>query len=138
MFRPSAVVLGVVVLASAGGCRNLFGERGCLTSSGSGSALYRLVGGGQPLAEGCYDAVTGQPVPCPPSALLVPGGPYPLPSGVVPGPGGSRPDELPFPAPSDMIPRPGVPFAPPSPAPGEGANLSPNKGTAPVRPAAKP
>ncbi len=130
MFRPSLVALGIVFLASAIGCRNLCGDRGSLTSHNRSAAPCQLVGSGKPMAEGCYDAITGQPVPCPPSSTVIPGGSYPLPSAGIPG--STRPDELPFPAPSDMIPRPGVPYAPPSPAPGEGASLGP-KGAIPVR-----
>ncbi|VTT99983.1 unnamed protein product [Gemmataceae bacterium] len=100
------------------------GEPPCMLTSGSGARL----------SEGCYDAITGQPVPCPPSnsppgGMVLPAPTYPPPAGVAP-----RPDELPFPAPSDNIPRPGVPFAPPSAAPGiEGAALTPKAGATPVR-----
>ena len=74
------------------------------------------------MTGGCYDAITGQPVPCPPPASGLPGG------WEAPPAGGARPDELPFPAPSNLIPNPGVPsvpYAPPSAAPGFGANPDP-------------
>jgi hypothetical protein len=74
--------------------------------------------------EGCYDAITGQPVPCPPATGGIPGGAYPLPPT-----GGTLPNELPFPSPGDMIPRPGVPFAPPSAAPGDGLGVNAKNAT---------
>lgn len=74
--------------------------------------------------SGCFDAATGQPVPCPPD--VVPGGlpdgtyPSPVPSGdLIPGIG--QPDELHMPLPSDRI-QPPVP-AVPLPAP-PGGNVS--------------
>jgi hypothetical protein len=78
------------------------------------------VGSGK-LADGCYDSITGQPVPCPPPTMLIPGGTYP---GVVPGD-----NELPFPGPADMIPAPGVPSAPPVPAPAPFGAANPKSAT---------
>ncbi|MFO0821926.1 MAG: hypothetical protein U0792_02215 [Gemmataceae bacterium] len=77
---------------------------------------YTLTGGSR-MQEGCFDPVTGQPVPCPPPTTLIPGGTYPPPTG-----SGAPQNELPYPSPS-TIPPPGVPYAPPMPAPGsEGAS----------------
>jgi hypothetical protein len=72
--------------------------------------------------EGCFDANTGQPCPCPPEAGGVPGGvmpggtlPYPyMPGPAVPGPA-PFPNELHMPSPSDRIQPPAVPI----PAPGD-------------------
>jgi hypothetical protein len=133
----SALLVGVLSV-SATSCRNNCGTRsGILTSNQPqqrGEPPCMLTSGsGARLGDGCYDAITGQPVPCPPSSpgamMGLPAPTYPPPAGVAP-----RPDELPFPAPSDNIPRPGVPFAPPMPAPGlEGAALTPKAGATPVR-----
>jgi hypothetical protein len=120
--RSSALVLGAALLASAAGCRSC-GDRGWFSSHAAppGGSPCALVGSGAKPLEGCYDAVTGQPCPCPPATGVIPGGAYPLPA---PGGLGTPPNELPFPSPGDMIPRPGVPFAPPSPAPGDGMGVS--------------
>ncbi|HEV3383276.1 MAG TPA: hypothetical protein VG097_00605 [Gemmata sp.] len=73
------------------------------------------------MAEGCYDAVTGTPVPCPPagSTMVIPGA---YPSGPMPQQM-APPNELPFPSPN--IPPTSIPSAVPSPAPGYGASLNP-------------
>ena len=116
--RTSALILGAALLAA--GCRSTCGDRpGCFTANTRADAPCRLTGSGPP-GEGCYDAITGQPVPCPPT-MLVPGGT--IPGGAIPGGPAPRADELPFPGPADMIPAPGVPSAPPSvaPPPGLGA-----------------
>ena len=120
--HPSALIFGTALLVSAAGCRNCDGT-GWFSSHTRSGAPCTLVGSGKPL-EGCYDAITGQPVPCPPPTGVIPGGGYPLP----PPAGSTLPNELPFPSPGDMIPRPGVPFAPPMPAPGEGASGNPKSG----------
>ncbi|MBA4063407.1 MAG: hypothetical protein C0501_06780 [Isosphaera sp.] len=120
--RPSAFLLAAALLAAAAGCRHKCGDR-CddrpfgLTSGTRAGPDCRLVGsGGRAPAEGCFDAVTGRPVPCPPVGPLPPAGAYPLPGGQT-----DPADVLPFPA--ETIPRPAVPFAPPSVAPpGEGAS----------------
>lgn len=120
--RAFAFLAGLALLAVGPGCRSSCGDR-CsdrpfaLTSKGKSGPDCRLVGsGGRPgLTEGCFDAVTGQPVPCPPMTGVLPGG-------TAPPPGAPRTDELlPFPA-ETTIPRPNVPFAPPAAAPGEGAS----------------
>jgi hypothetical protein len=112
MFRPSTLLIGAALLSSSAGCRSC--NHPWFTASNTrGPAPCQLVGSGKPLAEGCYDAITGQPVPCPPANTLIPGGGYP-------GAPTSPPNELPYPSPTDMIPRPGVPYAPPTPAPGVG------------------
>jgi hypothetical protein len=120
--RPSAVLLLAALLTAGAGCRHSCGDRCAdrpfgLTSHPRRGADCQLVGsGGRGLTEGCFDAVTGQPVPCPPVTGL-PGGALPAPGG------GTLPNELPFPTPAETIPRPAVPFAPPSVAPpGEGAS----------------
>ncbi len=75
---------------------------------------------------GCFDAVTGQPVPCPPeTGMVVPGGaPYPI-----PGATGPRPDELHMPAPSDLL----RPQAVPVPAPGDASLPYPASPGVPVK-----
>jgi hypothetical protein len=134
--RLPALVLGAALLASASGCRSSScGSSGCgsrpglglFTSNNANQPPCTLVGSGSRVPGGCYDAITGQPVPCPPPGYAMPGGPYPAPSAGVPGF-----EELPPPAPSNLIPNPNVPFAPPSAAPGMGANSSGAKGTATV------
>jgi hypothetical protein len=126
------MLLGVLLI-SGSGCRSKCGSRQALApapgptpcSSMSG-VPYTLTGGGR-MQEGCFDPVTGQPVPCPPPTTVIPGGTYPPPMGSV-----SPPNELPYPSPS-TIPPPGVPYAPPMAAPGsEGASAMP-KGTTPVK-----
>lgn len=138
MFRRSSVlILGAVLLASSSGCRST-----CNNNSGSGSghgwftansrnsgAPCHLTSNNNNMMEGCFDPITGRPVPCPPpgTGVVIPGGTYQPPLTTP-----TRPDELPFPSPSDMIRPPGVPFAPPYPAPGtgtEGAGMTPKGGT---------
>lgn len=123
-----------LLLTTASGCRNTCGNQQSKSASNTRPDMqpYALTSGGPRMMEGCYDAITGRPVPCPPSTMVLPGNPYQGPPPGIAAP--SRPDELPFPAPSDMIPRPGVPYAPPMPAPGtEGASLTPKAGTTPVK-----
>lgn len=131
MSRPVFGVLVGVLLVSANGCRSNCGSRQaaspapCSTVSG---VPYTLTGGGGRVMEGCYDPITGRPVPCPPPTTLIPGGTYPPPSGG----GFPPPNELPYPSPSTIPPQ-NVPFAPPTPAPGsEGASATP-KGSTPVK-----
>lgn len=123
--RVSALVLTATLLAAAAGCRSSCGTRpGWFTAHSRGGPPCHLTGGGA-VTEGCFDPVTGQPVPCPPAAstILLPGGTAQ--PGVAPGP-----DELPFPSPGDMIRPPGVPYAPPTPAPGmQGAGVTPKGST---------
>jgi hypothetical protein len=126
--RPFGLFLGIALLAAASGCRtncgSSCGDRHSWFSSNTRSGSpCQLVGSGK-LLDGCYDPVTGQPVPCPPPTTLIPGGTYP---GTLP-----RADELPFPGPADMIPAPGVPSAPPQPAPAPfgGASAKPKDATA--------
>jgi hypothetical protein len=113
-------VLALAAAVTTTGCRT---NCGSLASHARQPAPCTLVGsGGRPVTEGCFDAVTGAPIPCPPSAGVMPGGGYPVLPGPAPGfnPGAPA-NELPFPAPSDLIPpRSDVPFAPPTPAPGDG------------------
>lgn len=129
--RSSPVILGIALLAAAGGCRSsCSGRPGWFTSNTRPDPPCHLTSNGK-VMEGCFDPVTGRPVPCPPvgSGVVIPGGTYP--PGIAP-----RPDELPYPSPSDMIRPPGVPFAPPAPAPGiggEGAGVTPKGGTTPVK-----
>jgi hypothetical protein len=70
-------------------------------------------------AETCYDAVTGQPVPCPPMPTTagLPGGSTPPPSTAAP----PAVEELPWPGSSEHIRPPGVPSAP------TGQNATPAK-----------
>jgi hypothetical protein len=97
--------------APAVGAANSYGNSSCQPC--------KLVGNAKPIAEGCYDAITGQPVPCPPmsGAMGVPGV-YPGLPAVPPPPPGA--DVLPFPG--ETIPSPSVPSAQPSVAPGFGMN----------------
>jgi hypothetical protein len=124
----------LMFILSLGGCLSLStGCRQCGQGNGWFTSRTRhdqqpcqLVGSGKPLAEGCYDPVTGQPVPCPPGpGMVVPGGPVPLSAPTLP-------NELP---PPEMIPRPGVPIpsAPPAPAPAPSDGLTGNLKTAPVK-----
>jgi hypothetical protein len=117
--KVSILALAVATFAAAGGCRHRCG--GWFTSNTRADAPCQLVGS----APGCPE---GLPV----------GGSFPagVPGGVLPGggfaPGGAT--ELPLPQPNNLIPPPGVPFAPPTPAPGDtGANVLPvPKGGVPV------
>ena len=137
MSRYSIAVLVGALSISATSCRSNCASRQALTSSNSSSGVpYSLTSGGSRLVEGCYDPITGRPVPCPPTTMIVPGPGGVIPGGTFPPPnsGGTRPDELPFPSPSDNIPRPGVPYAPPMPAPSfEGSSLTPKGSTTPVK-----
>ena len=127
MFRraTSLLLLGTALGALGTGCRSSCGSgHSWFTSNVRSEPPCQLTSNGK-LMEGCFDPVTGRPIPCPPtdSTILIPGGTVP------PGPA-PRPDELPYPAPGDMIPRQGVPYAPPSSAPGmEGAAVPPKGGT---------
>lgn len=128
---PSAMLLGAALLLASAGCRSTCssnrpagcgGGNGWFSSNTSKDVPCTLAGAsGRMPAEGCYDAITGQPVPCPPSAGGFPGGAIPLPA---PGGGGRRPDELPFPETIPPAGVPGSPFAPPSAAPGTGLGLN--------------
>lgn len=118
--KVTMLALAVAAAAAAGGCRSRCG--GWFTSGSRAEAPCQLAGSGPVVIDGV------------PAGGGFSGG---VPGGVVPGgsfvPGGA-PSELPVPQPSDLIPRPGVPFAPPSPAPGEsGASVLPApKGGVPV------
>ena len=131
--RLSAFALAAGLVAAQFGC-NSCGDRPGLFSSRA-----RCDTSGQPVGRGCgcFDAMTGQPVPCPPDvpATLVPGGsPYPYP---IPIPGGGLPPptvELPMPGPADRIGPPAVPFPAPGDAslpfpiaPGVPVKVGPNK-----------
>lgn len=105
-------------LALSTGCRSACnGSRGLFSSHARSETPCQLTSGTRNM-EGCFDAISGQPIPCPPMGTSVIPGVTPVPAPVPTTT--PRPDELPYPSPSDMIPRPGVPFAPPSPAPGTG------------------
>lgn len=126
MFRSSAIVLSAALLAVSAGCRAPCGSgTGCFTSNSRDPSGHLMSNG--KIMEGCFDPVTGRPIPCQPDTgtILIPGGTAQ--PGMAP-----RPDELPYPSPGEMIPRPNVPYAPPFPAPGtgnEGAALTPKNGT---------
>lgn len=126
MFRRlSSLFILAALLALSTGCRSTCnGSRGWFSSNSNSQAPCHLTGNSNGM-EGCFDPVSGRPIPCPPmdSSVVIPGG--------TPSPGfAPRSDELPYPAPSDMIPRPGVPYAPPAPAPGGmGASTTPKTGT---------
>ena len=122
MSRRAILIFGALFLALSTGCRSSCSSRpGWFTAHTQGSAPCHLTSNA---TEGCFDPVTGQPLPCPPdSSILIPGGTAP--PAVAP-----RPDELPYPSPGDMIPRQGVPYAPPAPAPGFGAaSITPKAGS---------
>lgn len=128
MFRRSSLlILGAALIAGSTGCRstcNSNSNSGCNTGHGwfssnsrNAGAPCQLTSNGR-MMEGCFDPISGQPIPCPPAGsgvIIQPGGAFPS-----PGAAPARPDELPFPGPSDMIRPPGVPFAPPYAAPGTG------------------
>jgi hypothetical protein len=117
----STVLFAVAAIAcTLSGCRNCGDRFSWFTSNHRKEAPCQLMGSSG-MKEGCYDAITGQPIPCPPEASIVPGGGIP---GIPP-----RANELPFPGPADMITPPGVPSAPPGPAPAPiGAAKSEAKG----------
>ena len=119
--KVSVLALAVATFAAAGGCRHRCG--GWFTSGCRAEAPCQVAGS----SGGVVDGVpVGGGFPAGVPAGVVPGGGYPLPTG--------GPSELPLPQPSDLIPRQGVPFAPPTPAPGDnGASLLPApKGGVPV------
>ena len=126
MFRRLSVIV-VVVLATQAGCRSRCDSRpSCLSSHTRGPAPCQTVGRN----TGCFEAATGQPVPCPEGAgMVVPGGVMPA----IPGPAfpgvGPRPDELHMPNPSTLIPSPAVPI----PAPGDASLPFPSSGGTPVK-----
>jgi hypothetical protein len=104
---------GLVTAIVASGCR-LCQRDGCDTRPGLFSSRLRStppaqLTSQQPLREGCYDAVTGQPIPCPPTVSP------PLPAGSTPAPPLAAPpsnEELPPPGASEHIQPPGVPSVP--------------------------
>ncbi len=118
--RPSALLLGTALVVSAAGCRTCNNPHGWFSSNTSADVPCQLTS--RPM-DGCYDAITGQPVPCSPPTTLIPGGTYP---GTLPP--GTRPDELPFPAPSDLIPPQRYAVPGPAPGSGEGASANPKGG----------
>jgi hypothetical protein len=71
---------------------------------------------------GCFDAVTGEPIPCPPDVptSVVPGSGRPIPA-----PPPSRLDELHMPAPSGLIPPQAVPVPAPPPTLDTGSGMLP-------------
>lgn len=120
-------------LVAQPGCRSRCDSRSGLLSGNSRSpAPCQTVG--RTAGTGCFDAATGQPVPCPPEAVGAPvpgGGSFPYPP-VGPLPGGSpvpRPDELHMPGPADMIRPPAVPV----PAPGDASLPFPTSPGVPVK-----
>lgn len=124
MYRWSSILTIGTVLAIGPGCRCWDSSGSCSGSNGNcSSQQYKLVGNTKFPAEGCYDAITGVPVPCPPagSTMVIPGG---YPTGPVPQPM-TPPNELPYPSPI-TIPPTSIPSAVPSAAPGFGASVNPN------------
>lgn len=120
MFRRLSAFAVVVLVAAQVGCHSRCDSRpGLFSSHRRADTPCQTVGRN----TGCFDAATGQPVPCPPEAGVIPGGAFPpaIPS---PAPGfpniGPRTDELHMPAPSDMIRPPAVPIPAP---PGSDASL---------------
>lgn len=126
--RASAAALAGFLIAMQTGCASRCGDRPGLFTSRTKDVNCQTVG----QHGGCYDAVTGQPVPCPPAGAgtVIPGGgnPYPIPGGVLPG-GTYPPNELHMPGPSDMIRPPAVPI----PAPGDASLPYPTSPGVPVK-----
>ena len=130
--RLSAFALAAGLVAAQFGCNSsqCNSRPGLFTGHSNGCAPCQTAGRN----TGCFDAATGQPVPCPPDApgMLMPGGPYPPPPvGPIPIPGGAipRPDELHMPQPTELIPRPAVPI----PAPGDASLPFPAMPGTPVK-----
>lgn len=132
--QTTLLIFGAALLLATG-CRGLVNRTpglvasGISASGGSGGAPCQLTGNSVP-REQCFDAVTGQPIPCPPqgTTTILPGGTYPSTIPTAPPLAPSAPNELPFPGPSDMIPRQGIPYAPPSVAPGDGLGAATKTG----------
>ncbi|MBA2226224.1 hypothetical protein [Thermogemmata fonticola] len=124
MVRGSQLAcISVILLSLGAGCRLCERDR-CDSRPGWFSSRLRSPQAGQlmsqgRLSEGCYDAVTGQPVPCPPmpSTPALPTGSTPPPP-TAPPPSG---EELPWPGSGEHIRPPGVPSAP------AGQNATPPK-----------
>ena len=123
MLRRSLMV-AAALLAAQTGCRSRCSDPhpGLFTSNTKGGAPCQLAG----RDSGCFDAMTGQPVPCPPQTGM-PGGTYPQTGPVVPG--GPRPDDLHMPSPNDMIRPPAIPY----PAPGDAILPPPTSPGTPVK-----
>ncbi|QJW97878.1 hypothetical protein FTUN_5458 [Frigoriglobus tundricola] len=129
--RPPAFALLVGLVATQTGCHTRCDQRPAVVSSGPRTGTPC-----QPVGRsgGCFDAATGQPVPCPPDVPTStgPGAPYSYPP-IGPMPSvGPRPVELPMPA--ENIPRPAVPYPAPADAslpypivPGVPVKVGPNK-----------
>jgi hypothetical protein len=122
MFRRLSAFAVLVLVAAQVGCLSRCDSRpGLFSSHSRNSTPCQTVGRN----NGCFDAATGQPVPCPPegAGMVIPGGAFP-PAIPAPAPGfpnvGPRPDELHMPAPSDMIRPPALPIPAP---PGSDASL---------------
>ncbi|MCS7022494.1 MAG: hypothetical protein NZ703_05910 [Gemmataceae bacterium] len=119
MVRTCGIVLaGAALLVVAGGCRLCQRDR-CDLRPGVFSSRWRTPPPAQltsqpRVGETCYDALTGQPIPCPP----VPGDLAPPTGGTTPSPPLASPpssEELPPPGGGDHIRPPGVPSAPTNP-----------------------
>ena len=127
MFRRSLLIGSAVLLAAQMGCRSRCGDRrpGLFTSNKKQDMPCQTVGRN----TGCFDAMTGQPVPCPSGvpSTVIPGGGYPGYPSIVPG--GPRPDELHMPSPTDMIRPPAIPY----PAPGDAILPLPTSPGTPVK-----
>lgn len=126
--RSSAFALLVGLAATQTGCHTRCDQRPAVVSSGPRTSTPC-----QPVGRngGCFDAVTGQPIPCPPDVPtnVVPGAPYSYPP-IGPMPSvGPRPVELPMPAPTENIPMPAVPY----PAPGDASLPYPIGSGVPVK-----
>jgi hypothetical protein len=123
--RLSAFALAAGLIAAQLGCNSCGDRPGWCTSRARTQSAAVPVG----RSSGCFDAVTGQPVPCPPEApgAFAPS-PYPI-----PGAPGQRFDELPMPSPADMIRPPAVPSTAPPPPPGEASLPYPISPGVPVK-----
>lgn len=125
MFRRLSII-AVVLLATQSGCRSRCdGHRGFFSSHTNGPAPCQTVGRN----SGCFDAATGQPVPCPSGiGTVMPNGSGPMPAPAFPNVG--PPTELPMPNPSSLIPSPAVPIPAP---PGDASLPYPSSGGTPVK-----
>jgi hypothetical protein len=135
MFRRLSAFAVAALIAAQVGCSSRCDSRPGLFSSHKRNSTPCLTVG---RTDGCFDAATGQPCPCPPEAggAVVPGGAFPP---AIPGPapvfpnGGPPSGELHMPSPSDLIRPPGVPPAVPIPAPGDARLPFPASSGVPVK-----
>lgn len=131
MFRRlSAFAIAAFLGAAQFGCHSCGDRPGWFTAHRRSCAPCQTVG----RTGGCFDAATGQPMPCPPDVSVgpdmgpgAPGVPFPPPGAI---PGMIPPtDQLHMPTPSDRIQPPAVPV----PAPGDASLPFPTSPGVPVK-----